>query len=151
MRPFLAAALVAGLMSCSDNQDSEGASALWTRLQSSSYRTSFVRPVGYEQRTPSKTAHGDQVEIFINTIARDTLARVPAPTSMPPGAVIVKDVYKNGELKLIAAMEKRYDGWFWAEWDAKGDAVYSGRPGLCIDCHRRGEDFIRALPPFRDD
>lgn len=148
MRVLALALLVA---SCGDNQDSEGAAALWGRLQSSSYRASYHRPRGYETRQPSNTAHGDQVEIFVNTVARDTLLRVPAPTAMPPGAIIVKDVYKNGELKLVAAMEKRFDGWFWAEWDEKGSAIYSGRPGLCIDCHRRGEDFIRALPPFRDD
>lgn len=151
MRFLLIATLAAALTSCGDNQDSEGADALWNRLQSGGYRTNYPRPAGYEQRKPSKTAHGDAVEIFVNTPARDTLQRVPAPTAMPPGALIVKDVYKNGELKLIAAMEKRYDGWFWAEWDEKGNTIYSGRPGLCIDCHRRGEDFIRALAPFRDD
>lgn len=150
MRSVLVAALVL-MSSCGDDQDAEGAAALWQRLQSGNYRASFVRPVGYERRRPSATAHGDEVEIFVNVVAADTLKRTPAPTAMPPGAVIVKDIYKNGQLKLVAAMEKRFDGWFWAEWDTAGDSLYSGRPGLCIDCHRRGEDFIRALPPFRDD
>jgi len=143
--------MVVGLTSCGDNQDSEGAAALWSRLQSSGYRTTYPRPAGYEQRKPSKTAHGDEVEIFVNTVARDTLQRSPPPTTMPVGALIVKDIYKRGTLELVAAMEKRFDGWYWAEWDSSGRALYSGRPGLCIDCHRRGEDFIRALSPFRDD
>jgi hypothetical protein len=150
MRQLLVAAVIV-LSSCGDDQDAEGAAALWGRLQASSYRTTYGRPVGYSGRTESATAHGDEVEIFVNAVALETLRRTPAPTAMPPGAIIVKDVYKNGELKLVAAMEKRFDGWFWAEWDNKGESVYSGRPGLCIDCHRRGEDFIRALPPFRDD
>ena len=150
MRVLLAVA-VALLSSCGDDQDREGADELYRRLQSASYRTTFSRPAGYAVRTPSSTAPADEVEIFVNGVARDTLQRTPPPTSMPPGAIIVKDVFRDGELRLIAAMEKRFDGWFWAEWDSAGRSIYSGRPGLCIDCHRRGEDFIRALPPFRDD
>ena len=43
-------------------------------------------------------------------------------------------------------MEKRADGsWFWAEYTADGDSLYSGRPDICVGCHALGDDFIRAF------
>ncbi len=35
--------------------------------------------------------------------------------------------------------------WFFAEYDAEGDASYSGSPDLCTQCHRSGDDFVRAF------
>ena len=63
------------------------------------------------------------------------------------GSIVAKDGYADdGSAVLIAAMEKREDGWYWAEWDAETDeSEYSGRPGLCIDCHSSGADYVRAF------
>lgn len=41
-------------------------------------------------------------------------------------------------------MEKRASGWYWAEYDSDGDPDHSGRPEICLDCHRSGSDFVRA-------
>ena len=43
------------------------------------------------------------------------------------------------------AMERRSDGWYWAEWRASGSSIYSGRPSLCIDCHALGSDSVLAF------
>jgi hypothetical protein len=63
------------------------------------------------------------------------------------GSLIVKDGFSGGELDLIAAMDKRDDGWFWAEWtDTTGEsAEFSGKPEVCTDCHSAGADFVRAF------
>jgi len=42
-------------------------------------------------------------------------------------------------------MEKRRDGWFWAEFDDDGEPKFSGRPSKCTDCHASGSDFVRAF------
>jgi hypothetical protein len=76
----------------------------------------------------------------------DVLAEKKPLAEWPVGSLIVKDGYSNdGELELVAAMEKREGGWFWAEWDGKGSAKYSGSPDICTDCHSRGADFVRAF------
>ncbi len=57
----------------------------------------------------------------------------------------MKDGFDGADLELVAAMEKRDDGWFWVEWDGSGESVYSGKPDVCIDCHASGSDGIRAF------
>jgi hypothetical protein len=75
----------------------------------------------------------------------DALSAGEAIDAWPTGSRIVKDGFDDGDLDLIAAMEKREDGWFWAEWDDEGDVIYSGTPELCTDCHRSGDDSVRAF------
>ena len=41
----------------------------------------------------------------------------------------------GGSRKSVAIMEKRADGWFWAEYDDGGTSTYSGHPSVCVDCH----------------
>jgi hypothetical protein len=137
----LAAAFFAA--SCGDDQDPAGAADLWARIHAANYRD-WSRAPGYEQRRPSHTAHSDAVDIYVNTKVAEALATADI-TAWPVGSLIVKDGFDDGDLELVAAMEKRESGWFWAEWDGDGDASYSGSPSLCIDCHRSGSDFVRAF------
>ncbi len=133
------------LAACGDDQDPDGAAQLWGRIHAENYR-GWARPPGFEQRRPSSAAHGNAVDIYVNEIVSEAL-RSPSPlTAWPTGSLIVKDGFDDGDLDLVAAMEKRADGWFWAEWDDEGDASYSGRPSLCIDCHASGSDSVRAFP-----
>lgn len=131
------------LAACGDNQAPEDATATWTRIQQMPYR-SLSRAPGYETRRASTAAHGDAVDIFIGPTTKRALGD-KALTQWPEGTLIVKDGYDEGELRFVAVMEKRAAGWFFAEYDAEGNAKYSGSPSLCVDCHRAGSDFVRAF------
>ncbi len=68
-----------------------------------------------------------------------------ALSEWPLGSWIIKDGYDGDTLELVATMEKREAGWFWAEYDAEGSAAYSGSPAVCTDCHSSGADYVRAF------
>lgn len=54
----------------------------------------------------------------------------------------MKDGWDDGDLELIAIMEKRRDGWFWADMSMTSR---SGKPSVCVDCHKSGADGVRAF------
>ena len=139
---FLVGALLS--LGCGDDQDPDGAAELWTRIHAENYR-SWARAPGYEARRDSNAAHGDAVDIYIDNTVSLALG-APSLTVWPMGSLIVKDGFDNGDFELVAAMEKRESGWFWVEWNTKGEASYSGKPSLCIDCHEGGADSVRAFP-----
>ena len=129
---------------CGDDQDPEGARALWRQIHALEYRQ-WQRAPGYERRRSSDAPHGGAVDIYINDVVAEALAAGEPLSEWPVGAMIVKDGFDGSDLELVAAMDKREDGWFWAEWDDEGDADYSGRPDTCTDCHRSGDDHVRAF------
>jgi hypothetical protein len=133
--------LVAG---CGDNQDDAGARALLEKIRADRY-TTWDRAPGYEARRPTSAPHSEFVDIYVNDQVAEVLALGEPLTSWPVGSIIVKDGFDGDELELIAVMEKRADGWFWAEYDDDGDPDYSGRPDICMDCHRSGSDYVRAF------
>jgi len=144
-RPPLTLLLLSLLVAaCGDNQDEEGALALLDRVKADNYR-SWERAPGYETRRASHSPHSDQVDIYVNDQIAEVLALGDPQTAWPEGSVIVKDGFSGSDLELIAVMEKRADGWYWAEYDADGDPSYSGHPELCTDCHRSGSDYVRAF------
>ena len=63
----------------------------------------------------------------------------------PEGSIIVKDSFRGGELRLIAAMEKRAGGWYFVEWSGGGEVKFAGRPAICTDCHGSGQDEVLAF------
>jgi len=135
------AALAGG---CYDDQDPSGAEALWTKIHDANYRT-FARAPGYDKRTPTNAPHGDEVEIFVNSVVSSALASGPI-SSWPDGSLIVKDCFdSDGTLDSVAAMEKRGSSWFWVEWNDEGESLWSGNPPLCTDCHASGADMVRAF------
>jgi hypothetical protein len=146
MARFVPALLALALLGCGDNQDPAGAARLWRDIHRLEYR-SWQRAPGYEQRRLSDAPHGGSVDIYVNDIVADALAAGEPLEAWPAGSVIVKDGYSSisNAHALVAAMEKRADAWFWAEWDEDGDAAYSGTPELCTDCHDRGDDAVRAF------
>jgi hypothetical protein len=118
---------------CRENQDPQGADALWQRISDKSYR-SYRRAPGYASRTKSNAPHGNEVEIFVNDTVSKTLDSQGA-LSWPDGSLIVKEGYDDTSLALVAVMEKRNGEWYWAEYDGEGNTLYSGKPSICVNCH----------------
>ncbi len=135
-------AAVIGSSACGDDQAPEEAAALLTRVRADNYRT-WNRAPGYETRRPANSPHAEQVDIYVNATVATALESGPLQ-AWPVGSLIVKDGFDGNDLELIAIMEKREDGWFWAEYFG-GDSKYSGRPGVCLDCHDAGDDFVLAF------
>jgi hypothetical protein len=144
LRQFGCWAVVAACLGCGDNQDDAGARELLTRVRADQYRT-WDRAPGYEVRRSSNAPHGDDVDIYVNDIVAEVLALGEHDGTWPVGSIIAKDGWDGSDLELIALMEKRTDGWYWAEYDQDGDPDYSGKPDLCIDCHASGSDHVRAF------
>jgi hypothetical protein len=139
---------IAGVMlagACGDNQDDAGARRLLDEVRADDYR-SWSRAPGYEVRRSSTAPHSDDVDIYVNPVVELALFEGSDLDEWPVGSIVVKDGFAGGDLELIAVMEKREDGWYWAEYDNDGDPDYSGKPDVCIDCHARGSDFVRAFP-----
>jgi hypothetical protein len=131
----------AGLLGCGDNQDPVGAQALYDRIQELDYRNTFAPAPGFETRQPSNTAHSDFSAIYINETVANVLEAAEPLTEWPLDSLIIKDGSDSGgTVDLIAVMEKRSDGWYWAEYldpsEPDGGVKYSGKPDVCIDCHR---------------
>lgn len=144
MRWLLAWVWVVAAAGCGDDQDPARARAVWDRIHADGYRA-WQRAPGYEGREPSRAAHGEAVEIFVNDVVAADLASTTPIRQWSEGAVIVKDGYDGGDLVLVAVMEKSGGEWFWAEYDEDGDTLFSGAPDLCTGCHRIGDDFVRAF------
>lgn len=136
----------ASLLVCAGcrNQDEDGAIALWESFQDADYH-SWTRAPGFPGVTPSTASHGDAVEIFVNDVIAEALAAGEPLTRWPDGALIVKDGFSDGEPHIVAAMEKRGDEWFWAEYEPDGEVLFSGSPGVCTRCHDAGDDYVRAF------
>jgi hypothetical protein len=131
-------------IACGDNQDPDGARQLWKQIHALEFHA-WQRAPGYESRRASQAPHSDAVEIFVNDVVHDALAADQNLSSWPIGSMIVKEGWSGDELELIAVMHKREAGWYWAEYDADGEAAYSGAPSLCTGCHQSGADFVRAF------
>jgi hypothetical protein len=129
---------------CGDNQDDAGAQGLLAKVRAERY-TSWDRAPGHEQRRSTDAPHSNAVDIYVNDRVAEVLALGEPTLAWPEQSIIVKEGYDGSDLELIAVMEKRADGWFWAEYDDDGDPDYSGRPDICIDCHRSGSDYVRAF------
>jgi hypothetical protein len=128
---------------CGDDQDPKRARALWDRLEDEGY-TAWSRAPGYDERVPSRNAHGTKVIIYVNPVVEADLD-TQGLREWSEGALIVKDGFEGGSLRLVAAMEKVDGEWFWAEWDESGKTLYSGAPTLCTGCHAIGDDFVRGF------
>ena len=127
---------------CGDDQAPEEAAALLTRIRADDYRA-WARAPGYETRRSSSSPHCEEVDIYIDpTIAGALTAE--SLEEWPLGSLIVKDGFDGNDLELIAVMEKREDGWFWAEY-FDGESKFSGNPDVCLDCHDAGNDYVLAF------
>jgi hypothetical protein len=132
------------LGACGQDDDPEGARALWEKINAAPGFRSWQRAPGYPTRKPSFTAHAGAVEIWVNKELSGALTTSAAVAAWPVGSIVVKEGFARttGDArKLVAVMEKRPDGWFWAEYDDDGEPKYSGRPGVCVDCHDNRKNY----------
>jgi hypothetical protein len=148
-------ALVIAASGCGDNQDPEGAKQLFQKIKALDYRKNFAKAPGYATKQPSNTKHAKFSDIFINKVMDDVIKSKKPTKEWPLDSLVVKEGYASDgtTLGLIAVMEKRGDGWYWAEYldpdTAEGGAKYSGKPKICLDCHQAsadlGDDFTFAV------
>lgn len=146
--PIAAVVLACGLgaASCTDDQDPAGASELLSRVRGEGYRA-WARPPGWEVRRPTSAPHAEDVDLYVNAILGEAIDAGAPLAEWPVGSIVAKDGFEDDELCIIALMEKREDGWFFAEYDSDGDSFYSGAPDICTGCHTRyPSDRIRAFP-----
>jgi hypothetical protein len=128
---------------CSSEEavDERGAAALWEQIQGETY-TTWAKAPGWETEQPTVSAHGQTAVVFINDVAAQALSQ-PSGQPWPLGTLLVKDAYRNGSLAFVSALKKQESGWYFAEWDAGGNAKYAGRPDVCLGCHD-GDNAPRA-------
>jgi hypothetical protein len=141
------AVLTALTAACGQDDDPDGARVLWEKVNAAPGFATWQRAPGYATRMPSFTAHANAVEIFVSPEVSTTLATptngMPV-TTWPVGSILVKEAFSSvsgGSRKAVAIMEKRADGWFWAEYDDSGTSTYSGHPTVCVDCHAHRKSY----------
>lgn len=116
---------------------------LYGEIRESGYESWAVAP-GYETRQAARGPHGDEVQISLSPTAEEALAA--AADGWPVGAVIVKDVFRDGNLEQIAAMKKTGEGWYWGEYDPQGEPIAEGLAiNECESCHGQAPDGTLAV------
>jgi hypothetical protein len=139
------------LLGCRQNDDPEGAKALYAKANAGAgFRAApWRRAPDFPERKPSFTAHSREVEIWVNEPMAKALDGVEntrisndegklVRSEWPVGSIIVKEGFSGDERRLVAIMEKRVDGWHWAELDGDGEPLWSaanGKPEICVECH----------------
>jgi hypothetical protein len=142
MTRVLVVASVLALAACGQNDDPAGATDLYDRIHQGAGYRAWQRAPQFPYRKPSFTDHSDAVEIFVDPNMQKALAGPEPVTRWPVGSIIVKESYADSTRVALAVMEKKSDGsWFWAEYNADGKALYSGKPEECIDCHNNRQGY----------
>ncbi len=150
MRWLLPVLIFLLLAACRESTAPEEATALWNELQAANYRANWDTAPGFETRQPSRAAHDEEVQIFVNPVGQAVLEAQSELTEWPVGTIVVKDGYGGDEVSLVAVMRKDEtgtapDSWFWAEYTGDGDVLFSGTPTICTGCHRIGDNFVRGF------
>jgi hypothetical protein len=87
--------------------------------------------------------------------ALDANGELPENGAFPMGSVVVKEVYVNSNLTLLAVMKKvpldanAGNGWLWAEYALDGTPAIGigGKGANCINCHNDtpNRDLVRTF------
>lgn len=103
----------------------------------------------------ANSPHSERLRTRYNTLAAiglDGTGRVTAGTIFQDGALIVKEVYEDGALLLLAVMMKAtgdpnagHGAWVWAEYGPNGSVLHSLTQDeeTCHSCHIGGVDHTR--------
>jgi hypothetical protein len=104
----------------------------------------------------NESPHGN-FKLRFNSVAEGALeaGELPASESFPTGSVIVKEVYQNSAVALLAVMKKlpgdpnAGSGWLWAEYQLDGVPLISieSKGSGCVNCHSGtpNRDLVRTF------
>lgn len=125
-------------MAGGDMPPAEG-KAFWTYIHNTNPYIKWAMWPGQEGMYEGKSPHGKYVQIFVN---KPALEAAKAGKPMPPGAIIVKENYKDK--KTLAAITPMYKvkgynpaggDWYWTKIAANGKILAEGKLKGCIKCH----------------
>jgi len=129
---------IAPAMAEGDLPPAEG-KAFWSYIHKTNPYTKWAMWPGKEGMYEGKSPHGKYVRIFVNKLA---LEAAKAGKPMPPGAIIIKENYKDK--KTLAAITPMYKvkgynpaagDWYWTKIAANGKILGEGKLKGCIQCH----------------
>jgi hypothetical protein len=130
------------------------AESVWARLQSENYRSWQLWP-GTSERYEGTEPHGMLLTTYVNELARQALENGTVP--LPDGAIVVKENYMpDGTFDASTVMVKRegyapeHNDWFWAKYDAAGNAEVAGRAEMCQACHSANRQQDHLMTPLPD-
>ncbi len=124
------------------------AEAVWAHLESAGYENWSMWP-GKEAKYTGGEPHGMLLTTYLNDVALEALNGTA--TSMPAGAIIVKENYMpDGMLAAVTVMYKTqnfnpdHNNWFFIKRIADGTVEVGGRGAGCENCHgaRADNDYI---------
>jgi hypothetical protein len=157
MRAWFAVAVALLLSGCRQNDDPDGAKALYAKAnEGAGFRAApWRRAPDFPERKPSFTAHSREVEIWVNEPMAKALDGIESTrvtnekgvlvrNEWPVGSIIVKEGFSGDERQIVAIMERRADGWVWIETDGEGEPLWSatnGKPDICVGCHDNRADY----------
>ncbi|GJM15161.1 MAG: hypothetical protein DHS20C13_04880 [Thermodesulfobacteriota bacterium] len=150
MKLSLVALLVFSFLSLSfmTLKDVNDADELYARINELNYKQ-FARAPGFEERTLAiQHNEGDQdmyVDIYMNEVLEKVLEANDPIEQWPVGSLFVKEAYRDEEFMHILASEKLEDGWVFMQWRTDGVAEFAGKPQVCLNCHMKGDDMVRAF------
>jgi hypothetical protein len=100
--------------------------------------------------------HGGSVRVSLNAALDGSLAA--GAQEHPVGSAAVKELLTNGQLSGWLVIVKTRpqsdsgDGWYWYEVTSTGaNAAATAGNGVpsCVECHRRGRDYVQITHPLR--
>lgn len=124
------------------------AEALWAHLESANYETWALWPQKGRLYSGGEP-HGMLLTTYLNDAALEALNG--AATTMPAGAIIVKENYMpDSTLAAVTVMYKtagfnrEHNNWFFLKRTAAGEIQVSGRGEGCQSCHgsRADNDYL---------
>jgi hypothetical protein len=142
--------IVVGLLAISACGRAE-AGDIRDEIEEDDYRNTYARAPGWESgRLPSDGGpHGAFVDIYVNDVMQEAIEANEPIDRWPEGSIIVKDGWsaqEGGDYEFLSFMERRSDGWFWAEYNDRGRLVSAGLDdSTCTGCHESGDDSVRAF------
>ncbi len=122
--------------------------AFWAFIHETNPYTKWSLWPGMKGMYEGKSPHGKYVRIFIN---RPALEAVKAGKPMPPGAIIVKENFKDKTTLAVITPMYKVKGynpaggdWYWTKIAADGKILGEGKLKGCIKCHEavKANDWV---------
>jgi len=147
---FLTVLLAGALASCkgTDNPGTPTPALIFDRDVRASYAE--VRECRYPGEHSALAAFTVWISRDAEPAFRGLWADPPTETRLPPGAVVVKEIYESTEctpdaverwvaMKKEPGLDPDHADWHWQEVTATGEVSVDGPDPACIDCHRGGD------------